>query len=136
MPRPRRPAATAAATMPRLERSVSVIGACPYAVGGGAAWPPDCAGRLRLGETEEELLEGVPGEVPRVELEDAGASHGASGHQAVELQALEGLLHAGQRSAEHARELPRVALPEEGEGEEHAGARAAAEGAGALDDHR
>jgi hypothetical protein len=48
-----------------------------------------------LRESEQKLLEGIPSEIPRIQLDHAGPPHGAPGHDAIQLEALQRLLNTG-----------------------------------------
>jgi hypothetical protein len=52
---------------------------------------------LLFAEPPQKLLQDISGKVARIELEDSGTPHGASGDQPIRLKALKRLLDSGQR---------------------------------------
>src|SRR3989442_1553713 len=78
---------------------------------------------LRLGESTQEGLERLEGEIARLETEQPRPAGRASGDEAVPLETLQGPLHAGQWELEHAAEFPRIAVTQQRDREEHTGPR-------------
>ena len=87
------------------------------------------------GETSQKLLERVASKVSGIHLEHTRAAYRASSDQAVAFESAQCLLDSIERRAQHARQLSRVALAEQREGEKDPGACLAPERARGCPDH-
>jgi len=95
-------------------------------------FPESCFGP---GETSQKLLERVASKVSGIHLEHTRAAYRASSDQAVAFESAQCLLDSIERRAQHARQLSRIALAEQREGEKDPGACHAPERTRGCPDH-
>src|SRR3972149_1445645 len=132
MPCRRKASPTATATAPRPDRSVILTGACRSGAAGGGGRAPGPGGRARA---PQDLPQRSGGKVARVQLEDTCPAQGPADHEAVQFQAAERPLDAGEGHFEEPRELPGIALAQKAQRQQDPGAPLSSERARRRLDH-
>lgn len=87
--------ATVAAPAPRLQRQTASQRLARSPRPEAQRRDPPLKSNFGLREPGQKLLEGIPSEIPKIHLEHAGPPHGAPGHDAIQIEALQRLLNAG-----------------------------------------